>query len=172
MNNKSEMKVNYSNLQLTSLVILRMMIGWHFLYEGLIKLMNPLWSSAGFLGDSKWIFSGFFNALAANQTVLSVVDFLNIWGLIAIGIGLIAGLFTKTATYSGMILLITYFLCTPPFIGLTYSIPTEGSYLLINKVIIEAAALFVLAIFPTGNEIGLDRYCSLLKNKKNEEAVN
>ena len=167
MNNKLE--TNYSNLQLTSLVVLRMMIGWHFLYEGLTKLMNPFWSSAEFLGESKWIFSSFFHALAANQTILSVVDFLNIWGLIAIGIGLIAGLFTKTATYSGIILLLAYFFCTPPFIGLTYSMPTEGSYLIINKVIIEAAALFVLAVFPTGEKIGLDRYFFLMKNKKIEE---
>ncbi|MGH7454304.1 MAG: DoxX subfamily, partial [bacterium] len=43
-----------------------------------------------------------------------------------------------------------------PLVGLTYSIPTEGSYLLVNKNLIEMAALIVLALFPTGTIIGLD----------------
>ena len=32
---------NYSNFQLTILVALRMLIGWHLFYEGLTKLLNP-----------------------------------------------------------------------------------------------------------------------------------
>jgi uncharacterized membrane protein YphA (DoxX/SURF4 family) len=35
------------------LVILRVTIGWHFLYQGLWKLENPDFSSAGFLAQSK-----------------------------------------------------------------------------------------------------------------------
>ena len=31
----------YSESQLTGLVILRILIGWHFLYEGISKLINP-----------------------------------------------------------------------------------------------------------------------------------
>ena len=30
----------YSESQLTGLVILRILIGWHFLYEGISKLIN------------------------------------------------------------------------------------------------------------------------------------
>jgi len=36
----------YSGSQLIGLVILRILIGWHFLYEGISKLVNPYWSSA------------------------------------------------------------------------------------------------------------------------------
>ena len=35
----------YSESQLTGLVILRILIGWHFLYEGISKLINPYWLS-------------------------------------------------------------------------------------------------------------------------------
>ena len=32
------------------LILLRMGIGWHFLYEGLVKLLSPGWTSAPFVG--------------------------------------------------------------------------------------------------------------------------
>jgi len=147
---------DYTNIQLTALVVLRMLIGWHLLYEGITKVINPYWTSAGYLSDSKWIFSGLFTSIVANPTVLKSVDFLNEWGLIAIGIGLIAGLLTRAATIAGIVLLCLYYVANPPFLGYQYSMPTEGSYLIVNKTLIEAAALFVLAFFPTGEKIGLD----------------
>ncbi len=147
---------NYSALQTTALVILRMLIGWHLLYEGITKLINPYWSSAGYLMESKWIFSGLFQSIVANPTVLKIVDFLNEWGLIAIGLGLIAGFLTEIATIAGIVLLVLYYFANPPLVGLAYSMPTEGSYLIVNKILIEAVVLFVLAVFPTGKKIGLD----------------
>ena len=147
---------DYSTLTTTALVILRMLIGWHLLYEGITKLINPYWSSAGYLMESKWIFSGWFQSIVANPTALKIVDFLNEWGLIAIGFGLIAGFLTEIAAIAGIVLLLLYYFANPPFVGLTYSMPTEGSYLIVNKTLIEAAALLVLAVLPTGRKIGLD----------------
>ena len=148
---------NFTNPQLTILVILRVLIGWHFLYEGIVKLINPYWSSAGFLLESKGLFSGIFTAIVESPTALQIVDFLNVWGLIAIGIGLILGCLTKTASIAGIVLLFLYYLCNPPFIGLKYTMPAEGSYLIVNKNLIEMFALLVLVLFPTGKIIGLDR---------------
>jgi uncharacterized membrane protein YphA (DoxX/SURF4 family) len=42
------------------LMLLRVSIGWHFLYAGLDKLSNPDFSSAGFLGQSKGPFAQHF----------------------------------------------------------------------------------------------------------------
>jgi thiosulfate dehydrogenase [quinone] large subunit len=137
-------------------MILRVLIGWHFLYEGIAKLMKPGWSASGFLLQSKWIFSGLFKWMAGNPTILSVVDFLNIWGLIFIGLGLIVGCFTRIATVAGMGLILLYYVCNPPLIGLYYAIPSEGHYLFINKNLVEMAALLVLLFFPTGKILGLD----------------
>ncbi|KPK82019.1 MAG: DoxX subfamily [Bacteroides sp. SM23_62_1] len=148
----------FSSWQLTALVLLRVAIGWNFLYEGLAKLTDPDWTAMGFLMDSKWIFSGIFQAMAANQSVLAVVDFLNIWGLILIGLGLILGVFTRVAAISGVVLLAFYFLSHPPMAGLRYAIPSEGNYLIVNKTLIQLIAVWTLYLLPTGRIIGIDRF--------------
>ena len=153
----------YSTLQLSSLVLLRLLIGWHFLYEGFAKILNPNWTAAGYLLSSKWIFSGIFNWMTENPNILAFVDFSNKWGLIAIGLGLMTGTLTRTASVSGILLLTLFYIAAPPFIGYTYSMPTEGSYLIVNKNMVEAGALLVLIIFPTGHIIGLDRLIFLRK---------
>jgi len=156
----------YSKSQLTVLIILRIFIGWHLLYEGIAKVLNPYWSSAEFLMESKWILSGLSDWIISNPGVLSVVDFLNEWGLIAIGFGLIAGLFTRTAAFTGTILLLLYYANMPPLIGLEYSMPVEGNYLIVNKTLIEAVALLILAYFPTGQIIGMDLLIKKIVEKR------
>ena len=146
-----------NELQLYGLIGLRVFIGWHFLYEGIAKLMNPFWSSAAFLLDAKWIFSGIAKWMVANPSILGLVDNFNMWGLTIIGTCLILGLFARHASYVGMILVLVYYLFTPSFWWLEYSRPGEGSYLVINKNLIEACALFVLYQFSTSEIIGLDR---------------
>lgn len=161
--NKSVRLSQYSTPQLTMLVILRVLIGWHFLYEGVAKMMNPNWTAASFLLESKWIFAPVFHFMATNTVILDIVNFMNIWGLTAIGLGLIVGCCTRLATVSGMLLLLLYYTCNPPFVGLTYSLPSEGSYLLVNKNLVEMFALGVLLMFPTGSIIGLDRFFSIIR---------
>jgi len=159
-----------STFQLTTLVLLRILIGWHMLYEGLAKLLMPNWTSASFLRESQWILSGFSNWIISNDGVLQAVDFMNTWGLIAIGLGLIVGLFTRLAAYAGAFLLLIYYMNNPPMIGLEYSLPSEGNYLIVSKTLIEAAALLFLGSFPSGKFFGLDIYMSrFLKSKKNKE---
>lgn len=146
----------YTNFQKTALVLLRIFIGWHFFYEGLAKLINPYWTSAGYLVESQWWFKGLFLRVATDTTALAVVDFLNVWGLILIGLGLMLGLFARPATIAGIVLLALYYISAPPFAGYTYGIPAEGSYLVVNKVLIELVAMCVLLGFPTSRVFGLD----------------
>ena len=145
------------DLQLYGLVVLRVLIGWHFLYEGIAKLINPYWSSAAFLLDAKWIFSGIAKWMVSNPAILSLVDNLNMWGLTLIGACLILGLFGRHVSMLGMSLVLVYYLFTPSFWWLEYARPGEGSYLVVNKNLIEACALFVVYLFPTSELIGLDR---------------
>ena len=145
------------NLQLYGLVTLRVLIGWHLLYEGIAKLLNPYWSSAAFLLDAKWIFSGVAEWMVASPSILSLVDNLNIWGLTLIGACLMLGLFGRHVSLAGMLLVLVYYLFTPSFWWLEYARPGEGSYLVVNKNLIEACALFVIYLFPTSKIIGLDR---------------
>ncbi|HDQ00185.1 MAG TPA: DoxX family protein [bacterium] len=157
---------SYSTFQLTSLVVLRILIGWHFLNEGISKLLNPYWTSSAFLNESQWIFAGIFKWMAATPAILNIVDILNIWGQIFIGIGLIAGFFTRTACLSGAVLLFLYYLCWPPLIGFSYSAPQEVNYLFVDKNLIEMTALVVLFLFNSGHIIGVDRFILLRKQRK------
>jgi thiosulfate dehydrogenase [quinone] large subunit len=140
------------------------------LYEGIAKLLNPDWSSSGYLLDSNGILSDLFLWIAGNQGVLDVIDFLNIWGLIAIGLGLILGFLTKVATISGIILLSFYYLSHPPFPGLKYIFQEEGNNLIVNKNLIEICALFVLSVLSTDNIIGLDRFFRRTTRKESNQS--
>jgi len=153
-----------SNVQSFSLFLLRVLIGWHFLYEGIVKVLDPNWTSAGYLKGSQWIFADMFHAMANSPVLLTIVDITNEWGLVIIGLGLIIGIFTRFMSWAGMILILLYYVCMPPLPGLIYSMPAEGHNLLVNKNLIEAAALFLLAVFPSGKQFGLD----LIRKNKSE----
>ncbi len=154
----------YTSYQLSMLVILRVVIGWHFLYEGITKILNPNWSSAGYLLDSGGIFSGLFESMASSPALLNIVDFFNIYGLTAIGLGLILGMFTQVATLGGIILLAFYYLSHPPIIGFDYVIPSDGNYMFINKTLIELLTLWLIMLFPTGMQVGIDKFIFKAKN--------
>lgn len=147
---------NYTNGAMLALVLLRTGIGWHFLYEGLTKLLDPHWTSAGYLQNAGWLFSGAFRAIAANETALPIVDLMNIWGQIFIGLGLMAGFLTRTAACSGALMLLIYYAANPPFLAGLSGMRVEGSYLFLDKNMVEALALLALACAPTGRYLGLD----------------
>ena len=156
---------NYSIIQLTGLILLRMAIGWHFLYEGIAKLMMPGWSAASYLDLSRWIFRDVFGWLAANPAAMELVDFLNIWGLILIGLGLMVGFFARIASMSGMALILLYYVAHPPFSGLGFDFPAEGHYLIIDKSLVEFCALGILVVFPTGSAKGFGLIFTYFKDK-------
>jgi thiosulfate dehydrogenase [quinone] large subunit len=147
---------NLTRLQMFALALLRVLIGWHFLYEGVAKLMKPNWSAAGLLLQSRGPLADGFHWIANNPEVLRYVNLMNIWGLILIGAGLILGCFTRAASAAGLLLILLYYFCNPPFIGYFYSIPSEGNYLVINKNLVEAAALWVTLAVCSGRYYGMD----------------
>ena len=156
----------YSRFQVTTLIALRMLIGWHFCYEGLAKLLNPYWTSAGYLAGSQWFLKDLLINVAANATAVTVVDVLNQWGLVAIGLGLMLGALARPAAIAGVVLLSLYWIVAPPFASVTYAMPAEGSYVLVNKVLVELGALLVVAAFPTSDVYGLDRFLARTRPTK------
>jgi hypothetical protein len=56
-----------------------------------------------------------------------------------------------------------YYLAYPPFGGFSYGAPSEGSYLIVNKNLIELCAMILLAFSDTGQFYGID---ILLRKKK------
>lgn len=158
----------YTKPQLTFLLVIRFAIGWHVLYEGMSKVLNPQWTSANFLEESQWILSGLSNWILSNADVLAVVDFLNVWGLVLIGLALIFGFLFKPAAIAGSILVLIYYLSVPPLVGYEYTLPSDGSNLIINRTLIEAIALFGLALFPTNRVFGLDYFIYSRQNKASQ----
>lgn len=88
----------------------------------------------------------------------SPVDSINnqtIFGLTAIGICLIFGLLTRPAAAAGAFMLIMFYLPMPPWPGVPEAPGPEHSFI-INKNIIEAIGLLVVAALPTGQWFGVD----------------
>ncbi len=148
------------------LTFLRIVTGWHFMYEGIAKLLMPGWSAKTYLMGSKWIFGGIFHSLASSPQIMNVVDFLNIWGLILIGFSLFAGLYVRWSSIAGAILLLFYFVVYPPIPGYTLGNISEGSYLLVNKVLVEFFILIVFVTLPADFMFGADRWIKRWKEEK------
>jgi uncharacterized membrane protein YphA (DoxX/SURF4 family) len=141
----------------TILLVLRLGLGWHFLYEGLAKLLTPSWTAAPYLALARGPFAPFFHWLGSSPGLLRVIDLLNIWGLVLIGLALMLGCFSRLASAFGVVLLAFYYVAQPALIQTDYRIPLEGHYLFVNKNVVELLALVVFLILPGGTLWGLDR---------------
>ena len=148
----------FSGIKVYALAILRIVIGWHFLFEGISKLFTPSWTSADFLLLSNWIFAGFFHWIAGNAALLGIADVVVTWSLIIIGLSLILGLLDRVASIAGMALIALFWLANPPLTGLDFGVPHEGNYLIVDKNLVEFFALLVLCLFPTGRYLGVDHF--------------
>ena len=96
--------------------------------------------------------------MAANPNVLEIVNPLNMWGLTAHRPRPDPRLLHARGRRLGhLVVILLYYLCNPPFVGYFYSIPTEGSYLVVNKNLVELAALAVVLVTGSGRAAGLDR---------------
>lgn len=153
-----------SSVQQGALVALRTLIGWHFLYEGYYKLLSPAWSaegdplgrwtSAGYLKGATGPLAELFQRLIdAGWTPL--IDNTVKVSLLLIGLSLMLGLFTKAGCWGALLLLSLFYFLYIPVAGIPQP-GSEGSYLLVNKTLIEAAAVCVLLAFNTGAIAGLD----------------
>ena len=136
---------------------MRVVVGWHFLYEGIAKLTSPSWSAVGYMRASRGPFAAFFRWIASNPQMLDNANLITMYGLAIVGVLLMLGLFTRVAALGGIAFILMFYLCNPPFVGYFYTIPTEGSYLIVNKNLVELCALGVILLTRSGLFAGLDR---------------
>jgi thiosulfate dehydrogenase [quinone] large subunit len=149
-----------------AITTLRVIVGWHFLYEGIAKLTSPTWSAAGYLKQARGPFAGLFRWIASQPHLLENADLITMWGLTIVGSLLILGLFTRLASLGGMAFLVMFYLCNPPFVGYFYSLPSEGSYLIVHKNVVELCALFVILVTGSGRFAGLDGVLHLVFSRR------
>jgi len=147
----------FERAPMIAITALRVLVGWHFLYEGLTKLTAPSWTAAGYLKQAKGPLAESFRWLTTRPDLLANADVITMWGLAIVGVCLILGLFTRLASLAGIGFILLFYLAAPPFIGYFYAIPSEGSYLIVNKNLVELAALVVILLTRSGRFAGLDR---------------
>ncbi len=135
------------------LTAMRLLIGWHFLYEGILKLYNPAWSAKPYLISAETM-TGFYQWLASDS-MIGIVDTLNVAILLVVGLSLLLGFRERAGAVTGILILVLYYFAHPAFFN-SAQLGAEGNYLLVNKNLIEAAALWVLYSVPTGSYYGLE----------------
>lgn len=153
------------------LTLTRVLIGWHFLYEGISKIISTSWSSAPYLAGSKWIFAPLFHLMADSSAITAVIDFMNIWGMILVGLGLIFGIFSRWASAGGAVMLLFYFVAYPPIPGYMFGVPAEGSYLWVNRNLIEFFILASFIFLSPGYLFSLDRLYLRWKEEKARKPI-
>lgn len=168
--------MSLSNSQQIALIALRTLIGWHFLYEGYYKFALPGWSADG-TRLSAWSSAGYLKAATGPLAVLfqrmldagwtTFLDRTVKISLVLIGCSLMLGLFTRLGCWGALLLLALFYLLMVPLSG-TQQPGSEGAYLVVNKTLIEAAAVAALLAFNTGAIAGLDL---LFANRKERQAA-
>jgi thiosulfate dehydrogenase [quinone] large subunit len=163
----------YRPVQQFALVALRTLIGWHFLYEAYYKIWAPAWrpagtplarwTSAGYLRGASGPLAGLFRWMVDKDWTPWIDRSVKI-GLLLIGLSLILGLFTRIGALGALFFLGLFYLLYVPLTGVPQP-GNEGTYLIVNKTLIEAAAVGVLLVFDTGAIAGLDL---LLRGRKSK----
>lgn len=131
-----------------TLFVLRLALGWYFIYAGISKIVNPAWSAAGFLNNAsslKPLYAWF-----ASPANIGWVNLLNEWGLLFIGVGLVLGLWTRYASIAGIVLMILYY-----FPSLNFPMVGEHAFI-IDDHIIFIIILWLFIVIDAGKDRGLD----------------
>ena len=145
------------------ITIQRIAIGWHFLYEGLAKILHGNWTASGFLLNTSGFFSWFYHWLAGSPILLQATDFLNMYGLFLIGLALFIGLYSRIASLLGASLMILYYFAYPPFGNPLMN--NDGHLFIVDKLFIEAAALLFLFLYREKG-FSIDTLIELIRNRK------
>lgn len=132
-----------------TIALLRVGMGWLFFYAGITKVLDPTWTSQGYL-EHAVSFPRFFELLASPQFI-PVVDFLNMWGLTLIGAALITGFSTRLVSSLGMLLMFLYWLPV-----LNFPLVGEHSFL-VDDHIMYILVLAVLYATRAGRFYGLSK---------------
>lgn len=132
-----------------ALLLLRIALGWLFLYSGITKIIDPSWDASKFLLGAKTfpeIFSWF--ASAAN---IGWVNAINSWGQALIGLSLITGTFVRISSVGGILLMALYYLP-----GLNFPLVKNG--FLVDEHIIYILIFAVFISERAGTIWGLDYF--------------
>ena len=139
---------NYTTLDRGIIFVLRVFVGWTFLYAGTWQIWEH-YSAAGFLGHGV-TFHNFF-AIFATPAVLPVTDFLMKWGHLLIGLSLVSGLLVRVSGPFGALLMVTYY-----FAHMQWPFIENHLNFLVDFHLVYAVVLVYLIAHNAGHVWGLD----------------
>lgn len=131
----------------------RISLGWLFFYSGITKILTPGWSAEGYLTHAK-TFAGFF-AWLASPGLLPIVNFLNEWGQLLLGISLILGIGVRLSSVLGAVMMLLYYFPASKF-------PFVEHGFIVDEHIIYGFILLLFAALRAGRVWGLENWCSNL----------
>jgi thiosulfate dehydrogenase (quinone) large subunit len=137
-----------SKLDRGVIFILRILMGWTFLYAGLWQIRDN-YDTAGFLNHVV-TFHDFF-AVFAKPAVLPYTDFLVKWGHLLIGLSLISGLLVRVSGPFAILLMITYY-----FAHMEFPYVENKFNYIVDYHLVYATVLVFLIAHRAGHVWGLD----------------
>lgn len=131
------------------LALMRIAVGWHFLYEGCWKLLQPEgWSCVSYLNVAQGPLAPVFSWMAGQAWLVSAGDWAVMLGLVAIGLGLITGVLARYAALAGILLMALFYCCQPPEPFAHAVSGADGRFFVVERNVIEAFALLLIAAWP------------------------
>ena len=132
-----------------ALLVLRILIGWHFLYEGLWKLMQQDgWSCVSYLGAAQGPLAAMFKWMAGQSWLVAICDWTVMLGLVAIGLSLMSGVLARISALSGIALMAMFYCCQPPEPFAEAFSGADGRFFILERNAIEALGLALIAATP------------------------
>jgi thiosulfate dehydrogenase [quinone] large subunit len=128
-------------------------MGWVLFQGGIVKVLDPKWTAAGFLKFGVPEANPFihqFMGMADSATI----DFLVMWGLTLTGLGLMLGALVRWNAFWGAFMMIMFWAASLTG-GLSQGLPIAHGWV-IDEHIVYALLLFALGAFGAGRIYGGD----------------
>ncbi len=127
-------------------VLMRLTMGWIFVYSGLDKLINGF-NAGGFLVNAtKGPLSGAFQNLGESGGALNVINPMVVWGELLIGLALVLGVTTRWAAFWGATMMFLFYIAQFP--------PEHNPFM--EYYLVYILVLGMLGALGAGRILGLD----------------
>ena len=128
-------------------LLLRLLMGWIFLWAGFDKLINGFSAEGFLLHATSGPLEGWFKDLGANATALSVIDPLVTYSQILMGFALFFGIGTRfTLIFAAIMMFLFYIAQFPPEYDL-----------FVDYYLVYIVAYMMLGALGAGRILGVDR---------------
>lgn len=142
------------------LLAFRLLMAWTFLYAASHQVLNPKFSAAAFLRETKTFHDIY--AVLATPSLDPILTFLVSYGHLAIGLSLLVGLMVRFSAACGVALLMMYWTAHMdwPFIE------NRNNFIVDYHIVYSAVLIFLIAR-RAGHVAGLDTWASSLPLVRN-----